>query len=157
MADIVLVRNKEEARVFADKFQQDIGLVIRTRTVDGVSCGLNEQMIMHKVLLWNAGYMEALRTSGLEIVRNMGKLPPTYEYLLERESPEDIYEFYTDGFNFGIQTSDEHQADSTERIGRMFASLEGAAAGTAAVVTKGVAINSVGEHAHQEDKKEEVK
>lgn len=142
MTNLLLVHSKEEASAFADKFHREITVLIQTRTIDGVSAGLNEQMIMQKVLLWNAGYMEAMRKSGMEIVYSLGKLRPSMEYLLHRETLEEIYEWYTDGFNFGIQTSDEHRMETTERMERMFASMEGAAADT------------IGEHVHREEKTE---
>ncbi len=144
MADIVLVRNKEEARVFAQKFEEDLAVLVKSRTVDGVCCGLNEQTIMQKALLWHAGFIEGMRQSGLEIVQSLGKLRPHMAYMLERESADDIYAFYTDGVNHGIRSTDEHRAESTERIARQIEFEEGAT-------------DTAGAHAHLEEKKEEVK
>lgn len=137
--EVALIRTKEEASAFAQKFQEEIAAIVKAHTVDGVSCGMNEQTIMQKVFLWNAGYLEGMRKSGLEIVASLGKLRPGMEYLLERETPDDIYEFYTDGFNFGIRTSDAHREESFERIGRMLAVADNPVTG------------------HQEAKTEEVK
>jgi hypothetical protein len=120
MENIALVHNSEEARAFIQKFQGDLAELVISRTTNGGCCGLNEQSIMCGLLLWNAGYLEGMRKGNLEILASMGRLAPNMAFLLDRETPEEIYDRYTAGFNEGIKHTDEERVKAVAQFERLY-------------------------------------
>ena len=99
-----MLTTKEEAAVFAAKFVDDLNVLLRARMDVHNMIGSNENSIIRRIMLHNAGFLEAMQRSGAESAAALGKLPPELRHMLERDPPEGIYAWYTDGYNHGFKT-----------------------------------------------------
>jgi hypothetical protein len=114
----------EEADAFAKKFMDDVNALFLARSMDGKLLDTIQNSIMQKVLLFEAGYLEAMRKSGFEAAHALGRLDPRLADYLLRETSEEVYEIYTEGFNHGVRTADQNRAEISANVLQFYEAYE---------------------------------